>query len=194
MTSPRRIGSETGMGSIWKSEVAREIPSLHQPPGLAILLEAASVGGSAGIEVEASERREGSDRDDEPRVLQDDINSQKVNLIRSVRNGSPTLNSFCIHPVIAKGDETGGLYLHLPEPLPRAHHEIVTIAVAIRLGYVKPQALSLVDEGHLRQFALFLGSLTGTYLLLFLLKGSPPRGIGFGHKKAPDFAGASSFP
>src|ERR1700730_9391312 len=146
MTSPRRIGSATGMGSIWKSEVARVIPSLHQPPGFTILLVAASVAGSAGIEVEPPERRDGPDRDDERRVLGDDINSQKVNLIRGVGNGSPTLNSFCIHPVIAEGDETAGLYLHLPEPLPRAHDEIVTIAVAIGLGYVKPQALTLVDE------------------------------------------------
>src|ERR1700674_5856177 len=106
MTSPRRIGSATGMGSIWKSEVARVISSIHQPPGFTILLVAASVAGSSGIDVEAPESREGSDRDDEPRVLGDDINSQKVNLIRGVRNGSPTLNSFCMHPVIATGDET----------------------------------------------------------------------------------------
>jgi hypothetical protein len=51
------------------------IPSLQQPPGFAILLKAASVGGSAGIEGKAPERREGSDRDDEPRVLGDNIDS-----------------------------------------------------------------------------------------------------------------------
>jgi hypothetical protein len=38
-----------------------------------MLLETASVGGSAGIEWKAPERRERSDRDDEPRVLGDNI-------------------------------------------------------------------------------------------------------------------------
>jgi hypothetical protein len=74
------------MSVFWNAELN---PSLHQPPRFAIFLEAASVGGPAGIEVEAPERREGSDRDDEPRVLRDDINRQKVNLFRRVRNGSP---------------------------------------------------------------------------------------------------------
>jgi hypothetical protein len=71
LDSARNDNGELNLTTLWN---AQQVPSLQQPPGFAILLKAASVGRSAGIEVEAPERREGSDRDDKPRVLGDDIN------------------------------------------------------------------------------------------------------------------------
>src|ERR1700733_13018331 len=123
--------------------VACKLSLLHQPPGFAILLVAAAVGGSRWIDVDAPVGREGSYREHEPSVLGHDICDQKVNLFRGVRDLLPVPGSLRVHEIPAPAEVAGGLHLHLPELLSGAQDEIVAVALSVRLGYFKAQALGL---------------------------------------------------
>ena len=130
----------------------------EQVPGFAVgAEEAVSAGVAFGIEEQAGAVGNEGDGEDEPGVLGDDVGDEEVDFGGAVGDGASVGAAMAVDVIEAVEKSGGRLDLDAEEAASGVEDEVVTFAVAVRLGYAEAHGGGFVGESEFGEFATALG-------------------------------------
>lgn len=122
-------------------------------PGFAVVGIHSVLCAVAGKDVDTGSSLESFDRDHYPGIFRKDVSCDEVDFFRCVGNGFSVTASVSGDEIGVLTQAAGRLDLDAEQALSGIDDEIVTVAVAVRLGDGEAKAGSFPQEGQLGQFS-----------------------------------------